>query len=151
MPTAQAIASRSMTGRSLYRFFSLNCLLSFKSSFLKSSGRITAAANTAPAKQPLPASSHPASIRPVSIYGNNISQFIIYRIYSFVETEHAPSLQGCTLFLLIHNPRAKHEPSECRSGDHPASIRQEIKPIPTPVRRTIFLQYLNNPTHNDRA
>ncbi len=63
MPTAQAIASFSITGRKAYRFFSLNCLLSFKSSFLKSGGKITAAANTDPAKHPRPASSHPASIR----------------------------------------------------------------------------------------
>jgi len=39
----------------------LICFESFKTGSAKLGGRITAAANTGPAKQPLPASSQPAS------------------------------------------------------------------------------------------
>ena len=59
--TAQAIASRSMTARNRSRFRSVICFESLSCGSWKSGGRITAAANTGPARQPRPASSHPAS------------------------------------------------------------------------------------------
>ena len=46
----------------LFRFFSESCFESLSISLEKSSGSITAAAKTGPARHPLPASSHPASI-----------------------------------------------------------------------------------------
>ena len=60
-PTAQAIASFSIKGRSSYRCFSVSFFESFNVSHVKSDGKMTAAAYTAPARQPRPASSHPAS------------------------------------------------------------------------------------------
>jgi len=62
IPTAHAIASLSMIGRNKSLFLSDNTLLSFSNLFLKLLGRITAAATTGPARQPLPASSQPATI-----------------------------------------------------------------------------------------
>ena len=56
-----AIASLSIIGRRMSRFLRLICLESLRSGCVKSSGRITAAAYTGPARQPLPASSQPAS------------------------------------------------------------------------------------------
>ena len=62
IPIAQEIASFSMIERNAYRCFSESFLESFNASHLKFVGRITAAAYTAPARHPLPASSQPASI-----------------------------------------------------------------------------------------
>ena len=62
IPTAQAIASSSIIGRRRFLFFSESTLLSFSIMFLNPLVRITAAATTGPAKQPLPASSQPAII-----------------------------------------------------------------------------------------
>ena len=62
IPIAQVIASSSIIGRKRFLFFSESILLSFSIIFLNPLGRITAAATTGPAKQPLPASSQPAII-----------------------------------------------------------------------------------------
>ena len=50
-----------MKGRNSSLLFSDNCLESFKKGCVKFIGKITAAATTGPHKQPLPASSVPAS------------------------------------------------------------------------------------------
>jgi hypothetical protein len=60
-PTANASASFSMIFRSSSLSFSFSFFESFSNSFLNFFGKITAAAKTGPAKQPLPASSQPAS------------------------------------------------------------------------------------------
>ena len=60
--TANVMACCSIIGLSFSLVFSDNCLLSFKISFLKSGGRMMAAAVTGPARQPRPASSVPVSI-----------------------------------------------------------------------------------------
>ena len=59
----------SITGLRISLSFSLIFFESFKRGWRKSSGRITAAANTGPASGPLPASSQPASSLPASRYG----------------------------------------------------------------------------------
>ncbi len=64
MPTAQATASASIMGRSFSRLASVSCFESLSSGWWKSSGSITAAAYTDPARHPRPASSQPASLRP---------------------------------------------------------------------------------------
>ena len=59
--TEKAIASCSIIGLNASRCFVVNFLESFNNGWVKSCGKITAAAVTGPAKQPLPASSVPAS------------------------------------------------------------------------------------------
>lgn len=51
-----------MISRSSSRFFLLSCFESVRNGCLKSLGKITDAATTGPARQPLPASSQPASM-----------------------------------------------------------------------------------------
>lgn len=58
---ANDVASFSIIGLKIFLFFSESCLESFSKSFLKVRGKITAAAVTGPARQPLPASSVPHS------------------------------------------------------------------------------------------
>ncbi len=62
---AHASACHCMIGRNSMRRTSLNCLESLSHGWVKSSGNITAAANTGPARQPRPASSQPASRTPL--------------------------------------------------------------------------------------
>jgi hypothetical protein len=59
-----------MTDRTSRRCFSLIIFESRSKEWLKPGGRITAAAYTGPASDPLPASSHPASNLPASRCGN---------------------------------------------------------------------------------
>ena len=64
MPNPQHTASLMMMSLNKYLFFSESFFESFSEEFLNVGGSITAPATTGPAKQPLPASSHPASITP---------------------------------------------------------------------------------------
>jgi hypothetical protein len=57
------MASLSISPRRKFRFDLLSFFESSMPSSENSGGRITAAATTGPARQPLPASSHPASIK----------------------------------------------------------------------------------------
>lgn len=59
--TAQARARLSIIGRMARRLRSVSCLESFSCSMSQSGCKMTAAATTGPAKQPLPASSQPHS------------------------------------------------------------------------------------------
>ena len=76
--TAHATASFSIISLSSSLSLLLICLESFSSGWLKSSGNITAAANTPPVSGPLPASSHPASSFPASyLDGSAVFNFAI--------------------------------------------------------------------------
>ena len=70
--TAKVRAWASIIGFRNKRFFSDSCLESFRISFLKSVGSITAAAVTGPARQPRPASSVPVSSLKVEWFESSI-------------------------------------------------------------------------------
>lgn len=63
--TDHEMASFSTTSRRWSRCPAVNFLESFKRGWKKSGGSMTAAVKTGPARQPLPASSHPASTFPL--------------------------------------------------------------------------------------
>ena len=81
MATAQAKAFFSMRGRSLSLSCSVSCLLSFSRGWRNLAGRITAAAHTGPARQPLPASSHPASTIPFLKKYFKVATLLITKIF----------------------------------------------------------------------
>jgi hypothetical protein len=61
------------------RVFSDNILESFNNEFSKLAGKITAAATTGPARQPIPASSQPTSMQSFSKNALNKSQTFFYK------------------------------------------------------------------------
>ena len=77
------MAAASMMGLSSSLFFSLSCLESVRNGWVKSSGRITAAAVTGPARHPRPASSVPHSIRFGCIFSANIVFIVALKIVLF--------------------------------------------------------------------
>ncbi len=102
MPTAHAMAVDSMIGRSNSRWRSVSCLESFSRGWLKSSGSITAAAYTGPARQPLPASSHPASTSPGVWHGGrgDDSFRLMQSVVSFYESV-AEALAVCYVLAVV--------------------------------------------------
>ena len=76
LATANASASASIIVRSSFLFFSFTCFESLSKGWKKFFGKITAAANTGPARQPRPASSRPASIS--SFWKKGLSRKLFY-------------------------------------------------------------------------